>query len=127
MTMSDGKTRSLTIAADSKSVQIADWKTESTDNEGFTDMRVNEFKFSKNFGKDQRVILDLGSVEIMAQVTLNGKTYDTLWMPPFSLNVTDALKTGQNRIAVRIRSTTEGKPKMGEIVQLKTRTRKAAD
>jgi len=52
----------------------------------------------------------------------NGKTYDTLWMPPLELDVTDALKAGRNRIAVRVTSTTEGKPRMGETVQLKTAT-----
>jgi len=25
----------------------------------------------------------------------NGKTYDTLWMPPLELDVTDALKAGK--------------------------------
>jgi hypothetical protein len=68
------------------------------------------------------VILDLGKVEIMAQVTLNGKTDDTLWMPPFALDVSDALKSGTNKIEVCITSSTQGKPKMGAAVQLKTVT-----
>jgi len=123
LTMSDGSTRLVTIKADSKSVQIDGWKTESTDNEGFTEIRVTEFELPSTFGKDQRVMLDLGNVEVMAQVTLNGKTYDTLWMPPFIVDVTDALKEGQNKLAVRVTSTTEGKPKMGEAVLLKTLTR----
>ena len=101
---------------------LTDWRTESTDNDGFTETRVAAFNLSKKIGNDQRVVLDLGKVEIMAQVTLNGKTFDTLWMPPFELDVTDALKTGANRIAVRITSTTKGKPKMGATVQLKTFT-----
>ena len=122
LTMNDGSTRSVTIKEDSEAVQIDGWKTDSTDNEGFTETRIAAFSLPKNIGKDQRVILDLGNVEIMAQVTLNGKTFDTLWMPPFELDVTDALKFGKNSIAVRITSTTEGKPKMGEIVQLKTVT-----
>jgi len=109
-------------ATESKSVQIDGWKTESTDNEGFTEIRAAGFDIPKKFGKDQRAILDLGKVEVMAQVTLNGKTYDTLWMPPFTLDVTDALKEGRNKIAVRVTSTTEGKPKMSETVQLKTVT-----
>ncbi len=46
-------------------------------------------------------------------------------LPPFTLDVTDALKTGANKIAVRVTSTTEGKPQMGETVQLKTVTREA--
>lgn len=122
LTMSDGSTRSLTIKADSKTLQIDGWKTKSTDNEGFTATRVAEFNLPSRVGKDQRVLLDLGKVEIMAQVTLNGKTYDTLWMPPFTLDVTDALKAGQNQLAVRVTSTTEGKPKMGETVQLSSRS-----
>ena len=58
LTMSDGKTRSVTIAADSKSVQITGWKTESTDNEGFTETRVTEFFGPSGFGNGQRAILD---------------------------------------------------------------------
>lgn len=108
-------------------LDIVGWKTESTDNEGFTETRVAEFNLPKKAGKGQRVILDLGNVEIMAQVTLNGKTYDTLWMPPFTLDVTDALKSGTNRLAVRVTSTTAGKPKLGETVQLKTRWAGIAD
>jgi len=56
-------------------------------------------------------------------VTLNGKTYDTLWMPPFIVDVTDALKEGQNKLAVRVTSTTKGKAKMGDAVLLTTLTR----
>jgi len=103
-------------------LELTGWKTESTDNEGFTETRVCEFTLPKSVGKNQRVILDLGKVEIMAQVTLNNKTYDTRWMPPFTLDVTDALKSGINRLAVRVTSTTAGKPKLGGTVQLKTIT-----
>jgi len=103
-------------------LDLTDWETESTDNEGFTETRVTEFSLPKRIGKDQRVYLDLGKVEMMAQVTLNGRSFDTLWMPPFTLDVTDLLKKGTNKLAVRITSTTEGRPKMGEPVQLKART-----
>lgn len=133
----DGKKQSVAAAEDEKInllgmqrgtgktlLKLDGWKTESTDNEGFTETRVAKFNLIKKIGKDQRVVLDLGNVEIMAQVTLNGKTCDTLWMPPYALDVTDALKKGQNKVAVRITSTTQGKPKLGESVQLKTVTRK---
>jgi hypothetical protein len=122
LTMSDGSTRSVTVKADAQSVALTGWKTESTDNGGFTETRVSEFNLPKSFGNDQRVVLDLGKVEVMAQVAVNGKAYDTLWMPPFALDVTEALKTGQNKLAVRVTSTTEGRPKMGQTVQLKTVT-----
>ena len=126
LTMSDGSSASVAINADSRSMNINGWKVASSDHEGFTETRVAEFKLPSNAGNDQRVILDLGQVEIMAQVTLNGKTFDTLWMPPFALDVTDALQVGTNRIAVRITSTTEGTPKMGQTVQLKTINRSTA-
>jgi len=121
LTMSDGSTCSITIQGESQTVAISDWTTESTDNEGYTEVRTAEFSLPKKIGNDQRVILDLGKVEVMAQVTLNGNTYDTLWMPPYELDVTDAIKAGQNKLAVRVTSTTEGKPKLGGVVQLRIR------
>jgi len=38
-----------------------------------------------------RVILDLGQVKNFADVTINGKTFATLWKPPFRVDVTDLL------------------------------------
>ena len=78
-------------------LEVTGWKTESTDNEGFTETRAAEFKLPKKIGKDQRVILDLGKVEVMAQVTLNGKTYDTLWMPPLRSTRRAQIRNQQNR------------------------------
>jgi hypothetical protein len=49
----------------------------------------------------------------MAKVKLNGKTYDTLWHPPFALDVTDTLKPGPNQLQVLVTSTSKGKPALG--------------
>jgi hypothetical protein len=46
---------------------------------------------------------------------LNGKEFETLWMPPFALDVTDALKTGDNKLTVLVTSTSQGKPKLGDV------------
>jgi hypothetical protein len=46
--------------------------------------------------------LDLGEVKEFAIVTLNGQTFDPLWISPFRLNVTRALKTGQNVLRVKV-------------------------
>ncbi|MCF7958262.1 MAG: hypothetical protein K9M57_07440, partial [Phycisphaerae bacterium] len=91
--------------------------------QGFSIQQETTFNVSSGFGKDQRLYLDLGKVEVMAKVTLNGKTFDTLWMPPFTLDVTDAVKAGKNILQVMVTSTTKGKPRLGSIVQLKTTTR----
>ena len=39
----------------------------------------------------ERVILDLGTVREVAQVTVNGKTFEPMWRPPFRLDITEAV------------------------------------
>ncbi|MBN2450378.1 MAG: hypothetical protein JXR77_08310 [Lentisphaeria bacterium] len=53
-------------------------------------------------GDARRLILDLGRVEIMAEVILNGQTFDVLWKRPFETEVTQALRPGANTLEVRV-------------------------
>jgi hypothetical protein len=46
--------------------------------------------------------LDLGNVEVMAQVTLNGKNLGTLWKQPYNVEVTGVLRPGENRLAIKV-------------------------
>ena len=50
----------------------------------------------------QRLFLDLGKVEIMAEVTLNGKDLGILWKPHFRVEVTDAIQPGENKLEVKV-------------------------
>ena len=52
--------------------------------------------------KNRRVYLDLGSVQVLTQVKLNGKDLGILWKTPFRLDVTDAVKAGDNALEVRV-------------------------
>jgi hypothetical protein len=54
------------------------------------------------FGPDQRSYLDLGQVEIAAEVLLNGHPVATLWKPPFVTDITAHLQPGSNVLEVRI-------------------------
>jgi hypothetical protein len=55
------------------------------------------------FKPGARVMLDLGTVKEIAEVTINGKPVGgILWMPPFVVNVTDDLKPGVNELSVRV-------------------------
>ncbi|HWI56466.1 MAG TPA: glycosyl hydrolase, partial [Bacillota bacterium] len=46
--------------------------------------------------------LDLGRVAVMAEVKLNGKDLGILWKPPFRVDVTAALKPGENLLEVKV-------------------------
>ncbi len=52
--------------------------------------------------KDRKLMLDLGRVEIMAQVSLNGRDLGLLWKPPYRVEATGALRSGENRLEVRV-------------------------
>jgi hypothetical protein len=49
-----------------------------------------------------RYYLDLGMVEVLADVTLNNKAFGILWARPFVVDVTDALVNGENELVVKV-------------------------
>ncbi|HOW63646.1 MAG TPA: glycosyl hydrolase [Candidatus Paceibacterota bacterium] len=49
-----------------------------------------------------RFILNLGDLHDLATVRMNGKELGTLWMAPWQLEVTDALKPGLNTLEVEV-------------------------
>ena len=51
---------------------------------------------------NSRLLLDLGKVEVLARVTLNGKDLGTLWKPPFQVDVSRAAKAGVNTLEVEV-------------------------
>jgi len=51
------------------------------------------------------VELDLGRVEVIARVLLNGKPVGTVWSPPYRLDITRMVKPGVNRLSVEVTST----------------------
>jgi hypothetical protein len=53
----------------------------------------------------RRVVLDLGRVEVIAEVRINGKDVGVLWKPPFRIDVTDAVRAGSNALEVRVTNT----------------------
>ncbi|WP_342807893.1 glycosyl hydrolase [Alteromonas sp. M12] len=54
---------------------------------------------------NQPIYLDLGEVQQVAEVTVNGKKLGTLWKPPFALDVSSALVAGDNQLEVAITNT----------------------
>jgi hypothetical protein len=46
--------------------------------------------------------LELGDVQVMAEVKLNGKDLGLLWKPPYSIDVSDAVRAGSNDLEIRV-------------------------
>ncbi len=46
--------------------------------------------------------LDLGEVKNFADVELNGHKFETLWKPPFRVNITAAAQPGVNKLVVKV-------------------------
>jgi hypothetical protein len=64
---------------------------------------VAHFKTPPDFVPGQnRVEIDLGQVEKIATVSINGRTFATLWKPPFRVDITDALSSGDNALEVHV-------------------------
>ena len=51
---------------------------------------------------DCKLFLDLGRVEVIAEVWLNGRFLGTLWKPPFVCEVTGLLRLEANELEVRV-------------------------
>lgn len=54
---------------------------------------------------DARAALDLGRVEVIAAVRINGQLAGTLWSPPHRLDISRLVKPGVNHLSVDVTST----------------------
>ena len=52
--------------------------------------------------RDRRVMLDLGRVEVIADVVINGRSVGQVWKEPYRLDVTDFVQPGANALDVRV-------------------------
>jgi hypothetical protein len=54
------------------------------------------------FRPGARLMLDLGKVKEIAEVSVNGKSRGILWKPPFQVDVTGVLQPGTNHLEIKI-------------------------
>jgi len=54
------------------------------------------------FAKGSTLWLDLGDVKNLAEVIVNGKSLGIVWKQPFRVDVTNALKAGENKVEVKV-------------------------
>lgn len=84
---------------------LSDWKDSSEENIKYysgTAMYKKTFTITKENKDDFLSILDLGKVDIVADVFVNGKSAGILWIAPFKLDITNFLKEGENLLEIKI-------------------------
>lgn len=62
------------------------------------DIKVEKYLIDGN----KRVILDLGEMNDIAEVKINGKNVDVLWYPPYRTDITPWLKSGTNKLEISV-------------------------
>jgi hypothetical protein len=78
-----------------------------------TDAGVKYFSGTATYAKDiqappawfrpgAKVVLDLGTVKEIAEISVNGKPLGILWKAPFQADVTAALRPGPNHLEIKI-------------------------
>ena len=74
-----------------------------------TDERIRHFSGTASYRKtfevadpNQALYLDLGEVQVMARVLVNGKDLGVLWKPPFRADISGAFKKGVNQLEIRV-------------------------
>lgn len=85
-------------------INLTDWKNNAKDDIKYysgTAIYTKSFKMKK-LQKEKRYILDLGEVDIVAEVIVNGKNAGILWMKPFEVDITKHLKKGNNSLEIKV-------------------------
>jgi hypothetical protein len=59
----------------------------------------------KKFDKDANYIIDLGVAKSIAKVVVNGKEMGGVWTPPYKVDITKALKKGNNTLLIKVVNT----------------------
>jgi hypothetical protein len=94
-------------APDSISINSLDpWKDLNLGSEGkaFSGTASYVTRLNIDHASGKGFILDLGRVEMIAEVFVNGRKIRTLWTEPYSLDITDAIHDGENEIRVDVTS-----------------------
>lgn len=83
--------------------ELQDWSQSSNDGIKYysgTAVYHQSFNYSQSLQKP--VYLDLGKVKNIAKVWLNGKDLGVIWTNPWEVEITDAIKEGDNELRIEV-------------------------
>ena len=84
---------------------LSDWKDHANDSIKYysgTAVYRKTFRIPENRNSSLKTILDLGEVNIAAEVLVNGRNAGVLWIKPFRMNITNYLVPGENSLEIRV-------------------------
>jgi hypothetical protein len=85
--------------------RLQSW-TESTDAgirafSGIATYRTT-FELPSALASGRRLFLQLGDLAEIAEVTVNGKDLGVVWLPPYRVEISGAVRSGSNRLEIRV-------------------------
>jgi hypothetical protein len=57
---------------------------------------------AKALGRNKRIVIDLGELNDIAEIRVNGKGAGVLWYPPYSVDITSLLHKGENILEILV-------------------------
>ena len=87
---------------------LAPWKSlgPTPEAKAFSGTAAYETEFNlASIAPGSRTVLNLGRVESIAKVTVNGTSFSAIWALPYSVDVTDAVKPGMNHLRIEVTDT----------------------
>jgi len=57
---------------------------------------------SEFIAADRKLYLDLGKVEVIAELKVNGHDFGTLWKPPFEADISSGVNPGENKLEINV-------------------------
>lgn len=88
--------------------QLTDWTTSPEEGIRFYSGTANyrtSVKWEDTPDKEKQYWLDLGEVDNLAEVSVNGISCGIAWTPPYRVDITKALKQGDNQIVIAVTNT----------------------
>lgn len=82
---------------------LTDWATHADDGiKYYSGTAVYEQVFNVDNVSGKKIYLNMGEVNVMAKVWLNGKEAGTVWSYPWQVDVTDYIKSGNNELKIEV-------------------------
>jgi len=83
--------------------RLTDWsKNQNPGIKYYSGKALYQQRFTLNKKPEGKIYLDLGEVNNMARITLNGKDLGVVWTAPWQVDISEVVKTGDNDLKIEV-------------------------